>query len=82
MKTILSLEITHHKPLPDDYENTIASRAYGYFYARGCECGVQPVRIHTSSRDFDALHLDGGDQQNVFVASSQALRDDLAGTSR
>ena len=80
--TYLTLEIKHTKPLPDDYETTIANRAYGYFYARGCECGVQPVRIHTSSRDFDALHLDGGDQQNVFLASSQAIRDDLAGTPR
>ena len=80
--TYLTLEIKHAKPLPDDYETTIANRAYGYFYARGCECGVQPARIHTSTGNPDALGLGGKHQQNVFVASSQALRDELASTPR
>lgn len=71
--TLLTLEIKHIKPLPDDYETTIANRAYGYLYARGVEVGVRAVRGGEQERDFDALDLDGESQQVVLVGGSKAL---------
>jgi archaeosine-15-forming tRNA-guanine transglycosylase len=54
MKTYLSVEVTHEKPLPEKIAETltyrIGERVHGYLYAQGQECAVvvrkdRPVEV-------------------------------------
>ncbi len=44
LKTYLSVEVTHEKPLPEKIAETltyrIGERVHGYLYAQGQECAV------------------------------------------
>lgn len=44
MKTILTVEVTHEKPLPEKIAETltyrIGERVHGYLYAQGQQCAV------------------------------------------
>ena len=82
MKTTITIEITHKCKLPYALEKRMEQKCYDYLYAQGCEVGVRTLRAVTSLGDSESLRVDGRDQQNVFLASSAALRDDLAGTPR
>ena len=42
MKTRITLEIDHRKPLPDKTPLTdiVSQRVYNFLFSQGCECGV------------------------------------------
>jgi hypothetical protein len=53
MKTILQIEITHSKPLPDKTPITdiVSQRAYSYLYSQGCEAGVKATLLNIVQTD-------------------------------
>ncbi len=58
MKSILTLEITHQKPLPgiDNFADICANRIYSLAYARGAEVGI--VAKLESVEDLDRHSVD------------------------
>jgi hypothetical protein len=44
-ETIVLLKIVHSKPLPKLTTDTLAQRAYSFFYSQGCEAGVTATLV-------------------------------------